>query len=98
VTVAQALHFEQKHAAHQLGRHFGAGAAGVRHEEVDLQLRVRLGRNADIVQRPKPGIDAVNGLVRGRREALVQVVVAGLNTAFGLRRQAKSIATVQGRR
>ena len=83
MAVAQALGLEEKHEAHEVRRHFGPGAAGVRHYQVHLQLGALFGRDAHVIQGAETSVDAVNRRV-GVGQALVQVGVAGGNLSFGI--------------
>ena len=63
MTVCEALRLEEQHQLDDLRTNGLAGAAGVRHHEVVLELREVLERDGDIVQRSESGGNAVERAV-----------------------------------
>ena len=76
VAVAQALHLQQQHQAYQLGGYFLARAAGVRHEQVGLQLLALVGSNNLAAQSAEASIDAIHHGLGRALQPVLQVLVA----------------------
>ena len=86
VAIRKRLDFEQEHQTHYLRSHSLAKAAGMRHNEVFLELREALAVNGDVAQRAKPGGDAVDrfGL---RFHLLIKIFATFFNALCGIIRE-----------
>ena len=94
MAVGKRLRLEQEHQLDDGRAHFFAGAAGVRHHEVVLQLRQVFGRDGHIIERAEAGGDAIDRPVDVLHFG-VEVVAALFDGRDGLFREGEMLAVVE---
>ena len=86
ITVGQRLDFEEQNQADDLRGDAFARSAGVRHDQIALQLRQIVASDRNVAQRAETGRDAVDRTV-GILHLAIEVFAATDNAAFGIVRE-----------
>ncbi len=94
VAVGERLDLEEQHQPDDLVRDALAGAAGVGHHQVLLQLGQLVGLHGDIAERAETGRNTVDGLLAGLHLP-VEILAAADDARTGVVAQRKGVVSVQ---